>query len=837
MKKYLFSALALPLLFACSTDDFEKPVASNDPFPGIEKVNATFSLDEGPVTRMATDWDIEVNDRFGFAWLGDGTIIKPTDETNGGKAFQNHPLTVVNDAKRGKIFQPQTSIYVGKYYLYAPYDEETVSPQAINFESLKKQDVFKGKASGWSSLAKNAIIIGDKWTDVSVDGTEISGSTWNKAGIDNPFKIYAAVFSNQTGLDLTYVKNNPSFTGTGKAISGATDISYTLAAGEPVGSADIYSGTVQLEGAANQFTYAPKAEPNTGAHAGTFWANKSGNAGDADNGIVIADKGFVFPAAASIGLTFIDKDTKKSGVSTGADGSKGWFWFNSLPVTAGNATVATTVTTVLETTYGSVTVKTGENYDQNVTVGNSAWAYDDVTEDWFKIDEADAAATATTPKKWGIGAHSTFINQYGNHSGKYALTVDFSKAVMNNMHIKDDQHLQKALKYYLASGKTEEVNLWLDGASATDKTFKLSKMSIALLQTINATANKVLVKACTEAEHNAPVKIIITQEGQTGELAAKKEVPALNKVFAAETAVYLASGTEWTWTGDYDGDNVAEFDQALPVDENVTSITNEGTLTVNATNVQLSVATATLANAPRATMNITKVTTVKNALTNLGTINVGSDSEEGKKAELRAYDVAITNDAKTLPAKYLTDPKVEEIGLINNYGVVGVTAGTAGKFNNYGLIDMKDGEAITLLTTNEKNANSSPFGPFKSKFVAGSNMMGTVVLPDANPYAIVSVSNGAETGFIKYNWTAATYTHDPGNVKYNTIVVKSNIAFTGDAAATEIQFIVQKGFTVGKREDKMGLRAADVSELIFDDCRVPKSQRLASCIIQSVDDR
>ena len=46
-----------------------------------------------------------------------------------------------------------------------------------------------------------------------------------------------------------------------------------------------------------------------------------------------------------------------------------------------------------------------------------------------------------------------------------------------------------------------------------------------------------------------------------------------------------------------------------------------------------------------------------------------------------------------------------------------------------------------------------------------------------------------------------------------------------------------KGFTVGKREDKMGLRAADVSELIFDDCRVPKSQRLASCIIQSVDDR
>ncbi len=34
------------------------------------------------------------------------------------------------------------------------------------------------------------------------------------------------------------------------------------------------------------------------------------------------------------------------------------------------------------------------------------------------------------------------------------------------------------------------------------------------------------------------------------------------------------------------------------------------------------------------------------------------------------------------------------------------------------------------------------------------------------------------------------------------------------------------GFTVGKEEDKMGLRAAAVSELIFEDCRVPRTQLL-----------
>ena len=35
-----------------------------------------------------------------------------------------------------------------------------------------------------------------------------------------------------------------------------------------------------------------------------------------------------------------------------------------------------------------------------------------------------------------------------------------------------------------------------------------------------------------------------------------------------------------------------------------------------------------------------------------------------------------------------------------------------------------------------------------------------------------------------------------------------------------------QGFSVGKVEDKMGLRAAPVSELIFDDCRVPRTQLL-----------
>ena len=54
MKKYLYLALALPMMFACSSDDLiEKGVVSNDQFPGVQKVDATFTMmDEGQGTRF-----------------------------------------------------------------------------------------------------------------------------------------------------------------------------------------------------------------------------------------------------------------------------------------------------------------------------------------------------------------------------------------------------------------------------------------------------------------------------------------------------------------------------------------------------------------------------------------------------------------------------------------------------------------------------------------------------------------------------------------------------------------------------------------------------------------
>ena len=757
MKKYLFGALALPLLFACTAEDLtENKVPSNDKFAGIEKVDATFTLDEGVATRMATQWGAEVGDRLGFAWLTNDYTGSTTGTIIGidGQAYQNHPLNLKQEDGVYK-FVPETSIYVGKYFVYYPFDETTVDVGKVNFKSLEEQPLTDGSGNAaFKAIAVNSINIGDKFTEVTPNGTTVSGKTWDKAGIKGSYQLYAAPFSNQTGLDLTYQKNNPKFAAA-QRIQGATDIDYNIAADEEVGAAAIYSGTVQLAGAAKSFTYGPTAankEPiqvaGVTAHNPNFWANKSN---------VATAYGFNFTSGA---ITLKAADQNK-GVTTATENNKGWFWFNSLPVDAGTGSTSTNVDVVLETSYGTVTVPSAQ-------VGDCAYVFDKYdgtgSNEWIKLSTADA--NTTTPKTWNLngGTHNTFINQYGDHKGKFALTVDFSTGDMSTLHIKSDSHLQTVLRYYIATGKSTAYELNLD--KDADGEFKISKKSIALLQTINSSSIKVRVKACALDVAHAPAKIVVTQEGTDG----KTEVPNLDKVFAASTPVYLSKDCQWTWK-----ERTPAASNKLTIDANVTSLTNEGTLTVNATNVELSVAAATLANAAGATMYITKVTTVKNALTNLGTINVGSESNTA--AELRAYGVEIMNDATAL----------DKYGVINNYGVVGVTDGTPGKFNNYGLIEMKNGAAITLLSANELVSD------FDNAFNASTNKMGTVKLPENNPTAIVSVNNKDANGFIKYTWpaTETTYVTPEGNVKYNTIEVSGNIEFT--EAETEIQYIEFNG--------------------------------------------
>ena len=124
-------------------------------------------------------------------------------------------------------FVPETSIYVGKYFVYYPFDETTVDVGKVNFKSLEEQPLKDGIGGGnFEAIAKNSINIGDKFTEVIPTGTTVSGKIWDEPGIKASYKLNAAPFSNQTGLDLTYQKNNPTFAAA-QRIQGATDIDFT----------------------------------------------------------------------------------------------------------------------------------------------------------------------------------------------------------------------------------------------------------------------------------------------------------------------------------------------------------------------------------------------------------------------------------------------------------------------------------------------------------------------------------------------------------------------------------------------------------------------------------
>ena len=66
-----------------------------------------------------------------------------------------------------------------------------------------------------------------------------------------------------------------------------------------------------------------------------------------------------------------------------------------------------------------------------------------------------------------------------------------------------------------------------------------------------------------------------------------------------------------------------------------------------------------------------------------------------------------------------------------------------------------------------------------------------------------------------------------GEAEIYTVIAMTNKAKGARGASA---FIVEKGtpgFTFGKKENKMGIRASATRELIFQDCRVPRSQLLA----------
>ncbi len=766
MKKGILSLFALPLVVAACTSEEDQILSmqENDQYANIPKVEATF--DWGAVTRLNTQWGLEEGDVVGMAWLGVPAASSSGNDAGAayggaklditGNAYQNHPLT----ANANEMLQPATSIYVGKYYTYLPYDEKTQNIAPINF-SVAEQTLEDGNVNAvqtWNGTAKNSIWISPKWTDVTLEGVEDDGEIYDNAGLNNTFRIYPRKVSNNAKLEFTYKYNELESNADYEGLLKNVEI-FDITVGYKNSNSDV---------AVTSFTYAPTTEPLGAGEeidGDGHWMNSNLKS--------TVDANTLAGVTAKAGvITLAPAGDAKISTTTAMDGKDyvGNFYYNALPANTA-LTANDEVEIKVTSTYGVVTI----NKDIDEIAYSAQYDADGEPATPQYLDYADGAMVGIDLV--GTNMNESFLNTL-YRSGKFVTDVDFSTAVMDGMHVENDDHLQLLLNFYklvkvptnnIETKSGTDIQLYLDGNNATDKEFHLSLESIALLQEINkdCSANNmnITIQPCTNtaAGHNGTSVVVVT--GNSTEM-----VSDWTKVFEKETPVTLRGTWTWSETEAINGGMVKVFN-------------NEGEINVTSANVADDNATpADMVNTKDGEIFINAVTEWKNIdLTNLGVITIDD------AAELRAYGTTITNDATGGVTMTSEGANYDNGGKIYNYGVLGVTSGTSGRIDNYGYI-MNFTNAKTYITTNQLDSDCA----FADEFNASSNKIGTIELGSATDN--ISVSNATSEGFIKYVWDGGeTYETPSPDVKYNYLIVKNNLTFAGTAKPEEIQYIEVNG--------------------------------------------
>lgn len=752
-KKFYLSALALPFIMAaCSSEDTLSEVQSaKDQFEGIAKVDAQFYTDNFG-SRLANNWGLEDGDDIGMAWLGvpDGDNYGGTPLGIMGYAYQNHPLT----GSASGTLTPQTSIYVGKYFIYHPYNEDVRHLSNVGFD-VSEQPLTEDS----NAPAKKSIYLSSEWTDVTMGG-DINGD--NKAGRDCSFEVKARQLSNLVKLGLTWKNNDELEKEIGAPIIDTVQVDYRNANG----------GVISATG----FEYAPDAwdaeqyNEAFDTKGGHYWGNFKLET--SATGIIAA------PAPRALAARNIPLDveaTPVSGfknVSQGAidlvaeggytvKGKDAAFYYNALP--AYNES-AERIGMRVVTDYGIITYEkamdeVAKTVDYKVEGQGYLENYDG-GEDNQETEEYEA-----------IPAEGSFMNRLFK-SGKIETTIDFYDAKMNGMHVKDDDHLQKLLKFYQLKTKKDvkyaepRVVLYLDANENGSGDFEISKKSIAMVQEINeeeAGAYNVALLTCKVPHNGKTPRIVVFNDG------TDLEVPSFAKVFGEQVEVYLKD-MDWTWSKP-----LAKAAAGYKQTGNVTTIHNLGTLDVygdvEAGNSVLTDLFEGLINEEGAEINFVEgvASLWKVDLTNHGEINIPAGSQ------MRVYSDVINDVTK------ITGVREGKMGIINNNGVLGAVEDQNGAIYNYGKIYHNSG-AKTFIT---ENTNNEEFG----EEMSADNKIGIIEMeePDAN----VSVSNATNKGIITYEWDGDETYVSPAVVRYNYLIVSSNIKFTEQE--TEIRYIEVTG--------------------------------------------
>jgi alkylation response protein AidB-like acyl-CoA dehydrogenase len=160
----------------------------------------------------------------------------------------------------------------------------------------------------------------------------------------------------------------------------------------------------------------------------------------------------------------------------------------------------------------------------------------------------------------------------------------------------------------------------------------------------------------------------------------------------------------------------------------------------------------------------------------------------GSEAGMLSFCVAVEELSKA-------DASVGVLLLIQELGTLPIMLAGSDRLKEKYLPSLAEGKSLAAFGLTETSGGSDVAG-FKTKAVK-----------DGNSYILngnkIFISNGSVADIVT---VYAVTDQEKGAYKGASI------------------FVVEKGtpgFSVGKKENKMGLRASDTSELIFEDCRIP----------------
>ena len=407
--KNLMTMFALSTAFVACTQDTElnEAILKTD-FSDIPMVEAEFTANIGTDSRMASQFGWEVNDKIGFAWLGDGTVISGNTS---GLAYQNHPL-FCTDASNAS-FKTQTMLYVGDYFAYLPYNEGSKSVENIEF-SLEGQKL----STNSNDLAPKAIYISPKKTTLTNVTTIPVGQY--AAGMGKNLPLNISMLSNAASLDFTFknVETLADFKVYGIKID-VVDATYTYNTAYTRTEASILP---------TEFSYVPTEYASINA-----WNQMDATAVSTCYGLYSAS-GSMAEAPTCEGVTLFNED--------------------GLALTNGKLNTYALVLPVKETLAFAAAPAIPATYETNELVITAITNYGNIAASGIKIDGQAFAATTDLFTKFG-------------QSG--TITADFD--AKTNTSFEDDvvasqAELTTLLESMAATGTTEAVEITLNPATA-----------------------------------------------------------------------------------------------------------------------------------------------------------------------------------------------------------------------------------------------------------------------------------------------------------------------------------------------------------------------------------